>query len=236
MATNKIPGSPIETVFAPAGETADRAAAQGASTGLVQNTQTTVAATSDRKNHHQNTREGNGRSWIVHAPARGEHTRPRVFRSAPPRSGRSAGHASLPSANKTLPAAPPHPTRNFHRQDAKFAKEIRKWENGTCGASSVNIREIRGLKPTGTIFTAKVAKEMEDRGSFTRWREAKGSTRAPACSGARPRDPAAPQAMHRSPPQTKLSRPHRPEPPGISQRQNANDAKAIKHRSLITDH
>jgi hypothetical protein len=44
MATNKIPQSPIETVFALAGDMADGAAAQGAAIGLVQNTQTTIDA------------------------------------------------------------------------------------------------------------------------------------------------------------------------------------------------
>ena len=44
MASNKIPQSPIENVFALAGDMAGGAAAQGASIGLVQNTQTTINA------------------------------------------------------------------------------------------------------------------------------------------------------------------------------------------------
>ena len=44
MASNKIPESPIESVFALAGDMADGAAAQGASIGLVQNTQNTITA------------------------------------------------------------------------------------------------------------------------------------------------------------------------------------------------
>ncbi len=81
--------------------------------------------------------------------------------------------------------------------------------------------------PTGS-FTAKPpscqgdrGSSMVDGGSFTRWREARGSTRAPACSGARPRAPVAPQAMHRSPPQTKPSRRRRPTPEGKPYRQDA---------------
>ncbi|MBN8456222.1 MAG: hypothetical protein J0M04_00055 [Verrucomicrobia bacterium] len=47
MASNKIPQSPIEDVFALAGDMAGGAAAQGASIGLVQNTQTTINAAMD---------------------------------------------------------------------------------------------------------------------------------------------------------------------------------------------
>ena len=44
MATNQIPRTPIESVFALAGDMAGGAAAQGASIGLVQNTQATITA------------------------------------------------------------------------------------------------------------------------------------------------------------------------------------------------
>jgi hypothetical protein len=52
-------------------------------------------------------RQGDRRLWIEDrgrkARSTGEHTRPRVFRSAPPRSGGSAGLAPLPSANENPP-------------------------------------------------------------------------------------------------------------------------------------